>query len=169
MKINNAEQNDIQVIKEALSGYRNIYLIIGTMDRARVNALIKIVDVYVSLHRAEGFGLVMAEAMLLGTPVIATNWSANTEFMDSATTCLVDYELVEIKSDQGPFEAGNRWADPSIAHAAEYMKRLYEDNQYRNALSNKAKAHIENHLAPQRIAELIKSRILEIYKTKESS
>ena len=169
IKINNAVQNDIQAINEALSGYQNVYLITCTLSRVQVYSLIKTVDAYVSLHRAEGFGLTMAEAMLLGTPVIATNWSANTEFMDRATACLVDYEFVEIKSDQGPFKAGNRWAEPSISHAAEYMKKLYDDSEYRNALSMKAKARIESQLAPKKIAELIKSRISEIYETKEIS
>ena len=61
----------------------------GQINKTEVNSLLKDVDVYVSLHRSEGFGLVMAEAMYLGTPVIATAWSGNTEFMNDHTACMV--------------------------------------------------------------------------------
>ena len=56
-------------------------------------------DVYVSLHRSEGFGLVMAESMYVGTPVIATDWSGNTEFMNSDTACMVGYDMIELDKD----------------------------------------------------------------------
>ena len=166
IKINNAEQKDITCINESLAGYPNIYILTGTFDRIRANALIASVDVYVSLHRAEGFGLVMAEAMLLGVPVIATNWSSNTEFMDGAVACMVDYGLTELKTDIGPFKKGTRWADPNPAHAAEYMVKLYGDATFRSELAKKAKSHAKEHLAPERTAALFKKRLEEIYETK---
>ena len=166
IKINNADQKDINIINDELVGYRNIYILPGTYDKIKVNALIASVDAYVSLHRSEGFGLVMAEAMQLGTPVIATNWSSNTEFMDNSMACMVDYEFTTIKKDHDQYKAGNKWAEPYVAHAAEHMKKLYCYKDFRVELAKNAKAHIESHFSPERIAELMKNRIHEIYDTK---
>lgn len=75
IKINNPTPESRKQIRSVLDGYTNVYLIEETLSRDEVNSLTKCVDVVVSLHRAEGFGLVLAEAMLLGTPTVATNWS----------------------------------------------------------------------------------------------
>jgi glycosyltransferase involved in cell wall biosynthesis len=110
IKMNNRQIKDIERINGELTGYENYTIIAETLERSQVNALISKSDVFISLHRAEGFGLVLAEAMLLGTPVVATNWSATTEFMNPNTACLVDYELVEIEKDIGPYKKGWIWA-----------------------------------------------------------
>lgn len=164
VKINNADKEDIKIIQSAFDGYNNIYLITDTLDKDQVNSLIKCVDVFVSLHRAEGFGLVLAEAMLLGTPTIATNWSSNTEFMNQDISCLVNYSLKEIDKDLGPFKKGNRWADPDIKEAAIFMKKLYNDRLYYNDIAFKAQSYIKEKLSIKKAVELIEQRIKEINK-----
>jgi len=164
IKVNNSQQRDIQVITESLAGYPYIYIITDVLDRQEVNALIACVDVYISLHRAEGFGLVPAEAMLLGTPVIATNWSSNVEFMDSGVACMVEYTFTTIERDCGPYKTGNRWAEPDINQAAKFMRRLCEDKAFRVNMANKAKVHIQNKFSPERTGKLIISRVAEIYR-----
>ncbi len=168
IKINNPTKEDEKQINAILDGYTNVYFIKETLERDAVNGLIQCVDTVVSLHRAEGFGLVLAEAMLLGTPTIATNWSSNTEFMNEETGCMVDYELITIEKDMPPFKAGNRWANPDIHQAAEYMKKLYEDRAFCQELSQKAKAHVEATLGMERASGLIRSRLEEIYKELET-
>lgn len=163
IKINNCTNEEIEVLKKELEGYPNVYFISQIMDRNHVNSLIRCVDAVVSLHRAEGFGLVLAEAMMLGTPTIATNWSSNTEFMTKETACLVDCQLVKLKKDLGLFKKGNRWADPDIEQASIYMRQLYEDVDYGKKIAVRAKADIEDKLSMERIAEIIKDRIEEIY------
>ena len=163
VKVNNPQQRDLDILRGELEGYSNIYIISDIMDKPKVNALIACVDVYISLHRSEGFGLVPAEAMFLGTPVIATNWSSNTEFMNSDVSCMVDYEFVTIQKDIGPYKKGNRWADPDIAQAAKYMKKLYSEPEYHQQLAKDAKAHIGNILSAERCAGLMRRRIAEIY------
>ena len=79
-------------------------------------------DAYVSLHRSEGIGLTIAEAMGLGKPVIATGWSGNTDFMDVSNAFPVGYRLVELEENVGPYHAGEVWAEPSVEHAAELMR-----------------------------------------------
>ena len=165
VKVNNQQQKDMQVINDALSGYPCVYIISDVLEKKQVNALIACSDVYVSLHRSEGFGLVPAEAMLLGTPVIATNWSANTEFMNSETACMVDYGFITIKKDHGPYEAGNRWADPDIRQAAGYMRKLYDDKEFYQRIAINAKSHITEKLSTERAARLIQNRIAEIYES----
>jgi len=163
VKINNSQKDDVVTIEGELAGYPHIYIVTDVLNKEEVDALIACVDVYVSLHRAEGFGLVPVEAMLLGTPVIATAWSAVTDFMNSDVACMVDYTLVEIDKDYGPFKKGNRWADPDIFQAAKYMQQLYVDENLRTTLSHKAKIHILKHFSSDKIATLIQNRLLEIY------
>ena len=95
--------DDEKIINSVVDKDDNIYYMCGHLNKTEVNSLIADVDVYVSLHRSEGFGLVMAEAMYVGTPVIATNWSGNTEFMNSDTACMVGYDMKELDKDFEPF------------------------------------------------------------------
>lgn len=102
-----------------------ITIISGYLSKDEKNGLISIADCYVSLHRSEGFGYTMAEAMLLGKPVIATNWSGNTDFMTDHNSYPVDYRLVEITSDCGPYKKGQIWAEPDIDCASALMRHIY--------------------------------------------
>lgn len=168
IKVNNPQSKDIEIIKKELANYPCVYILADVLDKEEVNSLIACVDVYVSLHRAEGFGLVPVEAMLLGTPVISTAWSSVTEFMNNDVACMVDYEFTEIIKDCGPYKSGNRWADPNIMQAAKYMQQLYTNKDLRITLANKAKTHILEHFSPNKIAALIQNRMSEIYKGSET-
>lgn len=163
IKINNPTPESRRQIRSVLDGYTNIYLIEETLSRDEVNSLTKCVDVVVSLHRAEGFGLVLAEAMLLGTPTVATNWSSNTEFMNENVACMVDYELITIEKDMPPFKAGNRWADANLDQAAGYMKKLYEDKEYYEMIRKNAKEYAEEKLGMDQAAGRMRERLKEIW------
>lgn len=152
----------LERMRGLLDGYPNIYILTDSFSREVFNSLIACVDVYVSLHRAEGFGLVMAEAMLLGTPVIATNWSANTEFMDKGTACMVDAEIVELDRDHPPYHKGDHWAQPDEVQAADYMRKLFEDRKFGRELAERAKARLEAENTPQKAAEIIDKRLQEL-------
>lgn len=162
IKINNCTKKDIVELKGLLRDYSNVYFVTETLDKEQVNSLIYEADVFVSLHRAEGFGLVLAESMLLGTPTIATNWSANIEFMNEEVSCLVDAELVEIDRDYGPFKRGNRWAEPDLGQAAKYMKKLYTDKGYYDSIADRAKKHIQEKFGMEQVSGELKKRIEEI-------
>jgi len=163
VKINNPDDRDLELIKSMLEKYANIYIIQEIMSKIEVNSLIKNVDVFVSLHRAEGFGLPLAEAMLIGTPTIATNWSANTEFMNDDVSCMVDYKLIMIEKDYGVYKKGNRWADPDIKQAAQCMIKLYEDKSFYNKISKSAQNYIQNNLNLEKASKAIENRINNIY------
>ena len=88
--------------------------------------LINSCDSVISLHRAEGFGLHLAEAMAMGKAVIATNWSGNVDFMNSKNSYLVDYELIDIDKNYGVYKNGSTWAEPSISSSINLMKIIIQ-------------------------------------------
>ena len=141
IKVHNArdEFQDFIDLKEHVSTQPNISIMNVTLKRQQVYDLIKCCDVFVSLHRSEGFGLGLAEAMYLHKPVVSTNWSAPAEFINEKNGCPVNYELVKLEHDAGHYRAGQVWANADIDHAAHQMKNLYEDeNMYRNLSLNAA-------------------------------
>lgn len=162
LKINHIKDNEMAYIKEELKGYENIYYILSNLSKVEVNSLIECVDVYMSLHRAEGFGLVLAEAMLLGTPTIATNYSANVEFMNQDVACMVDYEMVTLEEDVALYHKGYKWAEPNEQQAAMYMKRLFEDKGYYTEKKNKAQEFIKTKLGFGQAMLKIQERFSEI-------
>lgn len=162
IKVNSADSRELAFIKNKLSEYENIYLINRNMEKIEVNSLIACCDAFVSLHRAEGFGLVLAEAMLNRVPVIATNWSANTEFMNPSSACMVGYTLVMLDKDFPPYQKGNRWAEPDIAEAAGYMRRLASDREYYNEMAEQGYQHVCEILGLNKVKNLIMTRLQEI-------
>lgn len=163
IKVNHLENNDeLEILKNELIDYPNIYYIMNNLSRVEVESLIANIDVLISLHRSEGFGLPLAEAMYLGTAVVATNWSAPSEFMNEASACLVDYKLIALEEDVGPYKKGNRWADADIEQAAEYMIRLAKDKSYYEGKVQQGQMHIKECLSMEKMSDKIKNRILEI-------
>jgi glycosyltransferase involved in cell wall biosynthesis len=106
--------------------------------------LMQTADCFISLHRSEGIGLGLAQSMLLGKPVIATGYSGNTDFTLEDNSCLVKYDLVEVGKREYPFAKGQVWADPDVDHAAWYMRKLMDDESYRNSLAAKGQAFIRD-------------------------
>lgn len=159
IKINNPKDEDISAINSELNGYQNVYFIKNTLSKVEVNSLIKDCDVFVSLHRAEGFGLVIAEAMYMGVPVIATNWSANVDFMTADNSCPVNYELKKIGQDYFLYKADQIWAEPDIYDASLYMKKLYSDKKYYNLIALNAEKYIKQNFSLEKSAEAINNRL----------
>ena len=127
-----------------------------------MNSLIRLCDVFLSLHRSEGFGLVLAEAMSLGTATVATNWSANTEFMPEGTACLVDWKPVPVGSAYQYEQEGLTWADADAHQAAGYLRRLKDEPAYREEIVRAGQAYIREQLSTQKCAERIAARLDEI-------
>jgi len=130
--------------------------------KSDVNALVSLCDCYVSLHRSEGFGLPLAEAMFLKKPVIATGYSGNMEFMDVNNSLLVKHRLIEIEADWGPYKKGNVWADPDIIHAAQQMRLVYENRALATAIGERAAQDIRAKLGSEVIGNKIRERIVTI-------
>jgi len=121
-----------------------VVLLEESLDYDAVLSLYASLDVFVSLHRSEGIGLGLMEAMALGKPVIATGWSGNMSFMDRSNACVVAYELVPVRSGTYVYSEeilGPRavWAEPDITNAAEWMRVLVEHQDVRTRIGRSAR------------------------------
>ena len=104
----------------------------------------------------------MAEAMLLARPVVATRFSGNLHFMDNDNSLLVDYQLATLGRDIPPYEAGARWAEPSVAHAAQQMRTLFDNPGFARDLGERAKNDLKRRLNYRVTGRAIATRLAEI-------
>ena len=125
-----------------------IHLIEETITTAMKNAMIASCDCYVSLHRSEGLGLTMAEAMYFGKPVIATAYSGNLDFMTEENSFLVPHTMVEIGPDADPYPPDKEWAEPDLGRASALMRQAFENPQ--GAAVSEADAPPTTSAAPTR-------------------
>ncbi len=138
--------SQVAELVEAARG-ANITIIDRVTTPDETLSLMECCDAYVSLHRSEGLGLTMAEAMLLGKPVIATRYSGNLDFMDDANSLLVDYQLVPLGPGVPPYDPAALWAEPSVDHAAHLMRKLYENREWARALGERARSDAIDRLS----------------------
>jgi glycosyltransferase involved in cell wall biosynthesis len=133
---------DFAALRRHIGDAANIRLETRAMSVPETHALTACADIVLSLHRSEGFGLVPAEAMLLGRPVIATGWSGNMDFMDADSAALVPFRLVPAHDPRGVLDVpGAVWAEPDIAAAAAVLRALADDPAARAALAARGRAH----------------------------
>lgn len=115
-----------------------IVLIEGTLSDNAVKNLVRNCDCFVSMHRAEGFGRGLIEAMYLGKPVIGTGWSGNTDFMDADTAYLLPYTLEPVSEGDYPHAAGQVWATVAPSEAADRMVALLDDPESGRGMGRRA-------------------------------
>jgi glycosyltransferase involved in cell wall biosynthesis len=139
-----------------------VILVEEQMSRARAYGIIALCDCFISLHRSEGFGLGLAEAMLMGKPVIGTGYSGNLDFMSPENSMLVDYQLVEIEEDRPIYTKGNFWAEPSIDHAAFYLRYVYENRQEVAARAAQVQPAVREKLSLQLAGRRMADRLSQI-------
>ena len=114
-----------EALRQAVADAANIHLIEGTLAPEALSQLYAETDCYISLHRAEGFGLTVAEAMLRGIPSLATDWSGTVDFVSADSGAPVDYRLVPAHDPQGEYEhAELSWAEPDLDDAAEKLAAM---------------------------------------------
>jgi glycosyltransferase involved in cell wall biosynthesis len=139
---------EMEKLKEVAARDDRIVLIDEVMPFADVLSLYASSDVLVSLHRSEGLGLSLMEAMTAGKPVVATAWSGNMDFCTESNSCLVGYELIPVVSRHNAYDVGYvggepLWADPDVEDAARHMRRLAEDPAHRRTLGAQAAKDME--------------------------
>lgn len=159
LKVNHAKRLHADNIRIRWLAARDprIHLIERPMRRPEVLALMNACDCYVSLHRAEGFGRGIAEAILLGKQVIATGWSGNTDFCREPRVALVRHKMIPLKRGEYFHGEGQEWAEPDLDHAAELMREIrYNPRDVTQGYPD---------LSPASVGARYAQRIREIYET----
>jgi glycosyltransferase involved in cell wall biosynthesis len=155
-------QRELKALRELTSGHGSIHLLDVGLSRGGLDHLMDSCHCYVSLHRSEGFGMTMAEAMALGKPVIATRYGGNLDFMTEDNSYLVDCELVRVAARLGPRRKGLLWAEPDVGHAARLMRHVYEHREEAARKGETARGEVARRLSIRGVGELMKSRLLAI-------
>jgi glycosyltransferase involved in cell wall biosynthesis len=134
------------------------------MSREQLHSLLNECHTYISLHRSEGYGLTLAEAMSLGKPVIATGYSGNMDFMNQDNSILVPFELVAVGDDAFPYPEDSRWAQPDIQFAANAIRELNLDSDRRKQIGERARAEVLAEFTVERAAEFTRIRVEYLHK-----
>jgi len=143
-------------------GDARITVLSGHLSKNKKNGLIDAADCFISLHRSEGFGYTMAEAMYLGKPVIATGWSGNMDFMSERNSYLVNYRLITIDVDHGPYQKGQTWAEPDTEHAASLMRRVLEERAEATMKGVQAAADIRANHSAAAVGAFIRKQLYDL-------
>jgi glycosyltransferase involved in cell wall biosynthesis len=164
LKFNNPgfHSEGLDAVLEEARGVPNIHTLGRVLSRGEMSALLGTADCLVSLHRSEGFGLVPAEAMRLGKPALLTNWSGNTDYMTPDNSIGIDYELVSLGRDYGPYQSHQVWAEPDTEQAARWMRRLVDEPGLAGRIGARARETIEAGFSPEAVGALVKKRLDEI-------
>lgn len=152
----------LEELVAASDGRPDIHIVDEYVPADRRDALIAACDCYVSLHRSEGFGLTMAEAMAHAKPVIATGYSGNLDFMTESNSYLVPYLLTPVPSDWWAYSPGAEWAEPDVPAAAAYMRQVYEDRDEARVRAERSRAAILDAFSLDRTARFIGRRLAKI-------
>jgi glycosyltransferase involved in cell wall biosynthesis len=154
---------------DAISGMNNIELVDKTLSAADYAELLATADIFLSLHRGEGFGQPMAAAMLAGKAVVATGWSGNLEFMTADTACLVAVDVAPAIDERGAGrEPVGVWAEPSVSDAAQWLRRLV-DPALRTAIGERARRHAAGRLGLAAFAAAISGAVGDVRLTMDLS
>ena len=158
LKVGNLDRIEHAARIEALRGKArrsglNIIFDGRVLTRSALLSLVAHSDCYVSLHRSEGFGYTMAEAMWYGVPVIASGYSGNLEYMDETNSFLVPCKETLVKEADGPFQRGSVWGDPNINDAADLFRSVLENRDHARSVGKLGESTVRSKLNPAAVAE----------------
>ena len=137
LKVKNIERG----AEDAAQEFRNvpgIKVLDTPLDSVGVRSLINACDCFVSLHRSEGFGRGLGEAMALGKLALGTGWSGNVDFMTEANSLVVRHKLTPVEADSYPHWQGQSWAEPDVKHAASLLAPVLRDPSRGAAMRRRA-------------------------------
>lgn len=157
-----ARRPALEHVRSVAAGRSDIRIVDGHVSATVMQAMVELADTYVSLHRAEGYGLSLADAMALRTPVIATGYSGNMDFMTADTAELVKYDLIEVGPGCDPYAPSAVWADPDLDHAAAAMRRVFDDRTYATKLADRAQAAIAADFSAERVGREMAALLMEV-------
>jgi glycosyltransferase involved in cell wall biosynthesis len=151
-----------QRLLEAVAGDERISVLDRVLPDEGMAALVASCDCYISLHRAEGFGLPIAEAMLLGKPVVATRYGGPAEYLSERTGFPVDHRLVEIGPGNEPYPPDAVWAEPDLEHAAALMRHVVEQRDDAARRAERAREHMEREHSSEAAGRAMAARVTRV-------
>jgi hypothetical protein len=146
----------------AAHGCDDVHVVDRSLDAEELAGLMAACDCYVSLHRSEGFGLTMAEAMAIGKPVIGTGYSGNVDFMNDRNSYLVDFAIGRVGPECEIYPPEGEWADPSVEHAAQLMRRVWSDPAGARRVGEQAAADIARTLSAPAAGAAMRRRLEQL-------
>ena len=160
LKAVNAQRRagELERLKREASRRPDVVVLDSYLDRAGQSALMASCDCYVSLHRSEGFGLTLAEAMALGKPVVATGYSGNLDFMTEQNSYLVPYTVGHVPVAHDPYPHGARWAEPDLAVAARLLREVADHPDLARERGALAQADVLEHHGLEARARVVAAR-----------
>lgn len=164
IKISNADRcgENLAKIHDLICDHKNIEVISKNLSKDDYLELMKSIDVYVSLHRGEGFGLNIQQAMAMGKPVIVTNYGGNTDYCFAENSVLIDYKIVSINIGQSQYPHYTMWAEPDVSQASRAMKKLFADPDFRAQIGRNASTYILANHSPKKIGSIMQRRLQRI-------
>ena len=151
--------DELARLSDAAGARGDVVIRDGYISPSEVSSYFAGCDCYVSLHRSEGLGLTMAEAMALGKPVIATGYSGNLQFMNEANSYLVPVELVDVPEGWWGHAPGARWADPDVEAAAALMRQVWQQPDAARRVGAKARTELLERFSPERTSAFVSERL----------
>ncbi|TCU16472.1 glycosyltransferase family 4 protein [Rhizobium sullae] len=139
----------LQALARSVEGSSRIRIVTDNLTSSEINGLIRDSDAYLSLHRSEGFGLTVAEAIMQRTPVVSTKWSGTVDFCDSENTWLVESPLVPVADEHPEFARLKNavWADPSPEQAAAHLRQIFLAPEAARQKAENARTFLLSYLA----------------------
>jgi glycosyltransferase involved in cell wall biosynthesis len=152
-----------QEVLAAVEGRSDVVVIDRTMSGGERDALLASCDCYLSLHRSEGHGLPLAEAMSLGKPVVATAYGGNIEFMNDANSYLVACTPVSVGGAVEHYPPGATWAEPDLEDAARLLRSIDHEPEAARSRAQQGRSDVRAILAPEAVGARIRRRLLELH------
>jgi glycosyltransferase involved in cell wall biosynthesis len=158
LKVKDGEQ-DAAAWAAEIGADPQIRIIDTPLDTSGVRSLISTCDCFVSLHRSEGFGRGLGEAMALGRLALGTGWSGNVDFMTETNSLLVRSRLIPVGRDEYPHWQGQEWADPDLDHAAELLRPVLADPARGRAIAQRGQTDILRSYGDRAVGLRLLSRL----------
>lgn len=155
-------KHQLDPILESIKDDPRIIWMDVAMDSQKRFDLMNACDCYVSLHRSEGFGLTMAEALALGKPVIATGYSGNMDFTTHDNSYICPYKLIRVGEGNKPYPAEGIWADVDVDYVAACMREVVNNPEEAKRKAMLGKSFIDNHHCTKSVGASIAHRLQEI-------
>lgn len=171
IKSTNGDQyrNSLEELRWMARKRRDITIIDTYLQRGEVGALTASADCYISLHRSEGLGLTMSEAMALGVPVIATGYSGNMDFMSDDVAVLVPWEYCDVGPEAWPYPESSRWADPQLDAASNAMREMFLDEQKRERIGEAGRQFLVENFSPEACGTRMRDRLQSIAEGRQNA